>query len=76
MYLQQGEMIMSDDTPKPVVVNTPDYSRGISSTLTFLFVLAALAAQTGLQKMICVGAACFSAGVGCAAAYFKNKKTK
>ena len=67
---------MSDDTPNPLAANRPDYCRGISSTLTFLFVLAALAAQTGLHKMICIGAACFTAGVGCTAAYFKNKKTK
>ena len=62
--------------PIPRSSNTCNYVRGVSATLVFLFTLAALASNTIIPRIACLGAAGLTAGVAVAINHLANKKTR
>ncbi len=64
------------DLPLPHSSNTCNYLRGISATLTFLFTLAALASNTLIPRIACIGAAGLTAGTAFAINHLANKKDR
>ena len=56
--------------------NSRDYFRGVSTTLVFLFVVAAFASNTPTHRLACIGAAVLTAGAALTANHLVNKKER